>query len=192
MAILYNRSTLLSLTLSSTISPSSLVTFSDEATASAAQGAYNGQDFQGRNLIVHEDRGATKGSKTASTEVDPNFTGTSVFVNNLSWATTDDELKAYFNQFGSVSAKIALRKDGKSRGWGTVQFSEPEQAMQAVENMKVRKEREERQHTYPTAFYRALRLILRWFRERGRSRRGAGLGFLFLGVLVQHSVRLYN
>ena len=136
MAILYNRSTLSSLTLSSTISPSSLVTFSDEATASAAQGAYNGQDFQGRNLIVHEDRGATKGSKTASTEVDPNFTGTSVFVNNLSWATTDDELKAYFNQFGSVSAKIALRKDGKSRGWGTVQFSDPEQAMQAVENMK--------------------------------------------------------
>ncbi|GMH94883.1 hypothetical protein TL16_g13027 [Triparma laevis f. inornata] len=113
-----------------------LVTFSDQATATAAMDAYNGQEFQSRNLIVHEDRGATKGSKTASTEVDPNFTGTSVFVNNLSWATTDDELKAYFAQFGSTSAKIALRKDGKSRGWGTVQFSSPDSAMQAVENMK--------------------------------------------------------
>ena len=98
--------------------------------------AFNGQEFQGRQLIVHEDRGATKGTKSASTEVDPNFTGTSVFVNNLSWSTTSDELSAYFAAHGSLSANIATRKDGKSRGWGTVQFSTPEQALKAVEDMK--------------------------------------------------------
>ena len=46
-----------------------LVTFSDEATAQAAMSAFNGQEFQGRTLIVHEDRGATKGTKSATTEV---------------------------------------------------------------------------------------------------------------------------
>ena len=38
-----------------------LVTFSDPSVADSAMGVFNGQDFQGRALIVHEDRGATKG-----------------------------------------------------------------------------------------------------------------------------------
>ena len=74
--------------------------------------------------------------RSSLSQVDPNFTGTSVFVNNLSWSTTSDELSAYFAAHGSLSALIATRKDGKSRGWGTVQFSTPEQALKAVEDMK--------------------------------------------------------
>jgi RNA recognition motif-containing protein len=59
-----------------------------------------------------------------------------VFVNNLAWATGGDELKAAFASFNPVSATVATRADGRSRGWGTVQFSRPEDATSAVERMK--------------------------------------------------------
>lgn len=108
-----------------------LVTFADESAAASAIDVFNGQEFQGRNLLVHEDRGATKGTDKRD-EVDPHFTGTSVFVNNLSWNTTDDELRDFFMRYGATSANIALRKDGKSRGWGTVQFSSTDDANSAL------------------------------------------------------------
>jgi RNA recognition motif-containing protein len=109
-----------------------LVTFADASVSDSAMGVFNEQEFQGRNLIVHEDRGATRGAGKTDDTPDPNFTGTSVFVNNLSWSCSEEELKGFFASHGSVSATIALRKDGKSRGWGTVQFTTPEQAEAAL------------------------------------------------------------
>merc|ERR1740136_539266 len=38
----------------------------------------------------------------------------------------DDALVAYFSQFGAVADAIAMRKDGKPRGFGFVTFSSPE------------------------------------------------------------------
>merc|ERR1740124_518908 len=44
----------------------------------------------------------------------------------------DDALVAYFSQFGAVADAIAMRKDGKPRGFGFVTFSSPEVYQQVL------------------------------------------------------------
>jgi len=111
-----------------------LVSFGDAADAASATANLNEQEFQGRRLVVREDRGATK-SSAGNNGPEPNFTGTSVFVSNLAWAVTDEILNDEFATYQPVSATVATRKDGRSRGWGTVKFNTPEDAQRAIDEM---------------------------------------------------------
>jgi RNA recognition motif-containing protein len=78
-----------------------LVTFANEEAANNAIVSFNEVDFQGRKLEVRTDRGPTTKTQ-APREPDANFTGTSVFVANLSWATTSEELKTEFAAYNPV------------------------------------------------------------------------------------------
>jgi len=59
-----------------------------------------------------------------------------LFVGNLAWATTEDDLKAYFGQFGTVESAEVLRDKftGRSRGFAFVVFATAEEAQRAIEN----------------------------------------------------------
>ena len=54
----------------------------------------------------------------------------SIFVGNLPWSATDDELKAKFGEFGTVlSARIMIDKmTNKSRGFGFVDMEDADAA----------------------------------------------------------------
>jgi RNA recognition motif-containing protein len=58
----------------------------------------------------------------------------SIFVGNLPWATTDEDLHELFSQFGEVKrAKIVIdRETNRSRGFGFVDMEEAD-AMRAIE-----------------------------------------------------------
>lgn len=58
-----------------------------------------------------------------------------VFVGSLSWNTSEKELTDLFSQVGEiVEAKVITdRETGRSRGFGFVTFSGPEEANNAVE-----------------------------------------------------------
>jgi RNA recognition motif-containing protein len=60
-----------------------------------------------------------------------------LFVGGLSWGTSDDGLRAAFEQFGEiVEAKVVLDRDsGRSRGFGFVTFEDDAAATRAVEEM---------------------------------------------------------
>ena len=60
-----------------------------------------------------------------------------LFVGGLSWNTTADDLRAAFGNFGSLEEATVLidRGTGRSRGFGFVTFSKPEEAAVAVERM---------------------------------------------------------
>jgi RNA recognition motif-containing protein len=57
-----------------------------------------------------------------------------LFVGNLSWNTTDDSLRNFFSQFGTVvsAQTISDRMTGKKRGFGFVEFATDEEAERAM------------------------------------------------------------
>ncbi|GMH32580.1 hypothetical protein BSKO_00414 [Bryopsis sp. KO-2023] len=61
--------------------------------------------------------------------------GRRVYVGNLAWRTSWQDLKDRFGgeEGGVVFAEVMRTDDGRSRGWGIVEFNSPEAAMQAIQ-----------------------------------------------------------
>ena len=60
-----------------------------------------------------------------------------IYVGNLSWQMTDEELRALFEKFGNVtSAKIVKDKvSGRSKGFGFVEMPEDAEAQNALTSL---------------------------------------------------------
>jgi RNA recognition motif-containing protein len=60
-----------------------------------------------------------------------------IFVGNLSWKTSEEQLKAHFEVYGQVvSAKIVTDKTtGRSKGFGFVEMAEEEAASNAIREL---------------------------------------------------------
>ena len=60
-----------------------------------------------------------------------------IYVGNLSWTMTDDDLMNLFTQYGTVSsAKILKDKmNGRSKGFGFVEMEDDEAAKTAIANL---------------------------------------------------------
>src|SRR5499427_2148918 len=62
---------------------------------------------------------------------------TKLYVGNLSFQTTSDELRDHFAQAGSVESASVVedRMTGRSRGFGFVEMATPEEATAAIEQL---------------------------------------------------------
>lgn len=60
-----------------------------------------------------------------------------MYVSNLSFHTTDEDLKTLFSQFGSVSSAkvITDRETGRSRGFGFVEMESTKEGNEAMKNL---------------------------------------------------------
>jgi RNA recognition motif-containing protein len=60
-----------------------------------------------------------------------------IYISNLSFNVTDDDLRDYFAEYGEVgSAKVIMDKfTGKSRGFAFVEMSDDEAAKKAIEEL---------------------------------------------------------
>jgi cold-inducible RNA-binding protein len=60
---------------------------------------------------------------------------TKLYVGNLSFRTTSDDLKEAFSQAGTVESASVIedRETGRSRGFGFVEMATPEEAAAAIE-----------------------------------------------------------
>jgi len=59
--------------------------------------------------------------------------GNKVFVGNLAYETTEDDLKTTFEKAGKVVDSTIVRRGNRSKGFGFVEFSTEEEAQKAVE-----------------------------------------------------------
>lgn len=86
-----------------------------------------------------------------------------IFVGNLSWKTTEEQLKAFFEVCGQVvSAKIVTDKTtGRSKGFGFVEMADEEAASNAIRELNGK-----------PLLDRPLRLSLAQERERSERREG--------------------
>ena len=60
-----------------------------------------------------------------------------LYVGNLPYSVTDEQLGQMFAQFGQVSSAVVIKfKDtGRSKGFGFVEFDKDEEADKAIEEM---------------------------------------------------------
>lgn len=60
-----------------------------------------------------------------------------IYVGNLPYSATDEELRQLFSQHGQVSrAQVVIdRETGRSKGFGFVEMSNDAEAMQAIEKL---------------------------------------------------------
>ncbi len=61
--------------------------------------------------------------------------GTRLFVGSLSWGVRDEQLQEAFAQAGTVVSAVVImdRMSGRSKGFGFVEMSTPEEAQAAIE-----------------------------------------------------------
>ncbi len=57
-----------------------------------------------------------------------------LFVGSLAWATDDDSLRAFFEQFGTVSSATVVRErdTNRSRGFGFVEYENDDEGERAI------------------------------------------------------------
>ncbi|XP_020875289.1 polyadenylate-binding protein 2 [Arabidopsis lyrata subsp. lyrata] len=61
---------------------------------------------------------------------------TNVYVKNLAESTTDDDLKNAFGEYGKITSAVVMKDgDGKSKGFGFVNFENADDAARAVESL---------------------------------------------------------
>ena len=60
-----------------------------------------------------------------------------IYVGNLSYDVTDDDLRSGFEQFGEVSSASVImdRETGRSKGFGFVEMAQNDQGLAAIEGM---------------------------------------------------------
>jgi len=110
------------------------VHFESEESANNAIAKVNGMLLNGKKVYVgkfinKKERESQNGQKSNLF--------TNIYVKNLiEEMDTDEKLKKYFSKYGNVlSAKVMTDESGKSKGFGFVNFEEPQEAEKAVEDL---------------------------------------------------------
>lgn len=111
------------------------VQFDNEESAQGAIDKLNGMLMNDKQVYVgHFLRKQERESTTGMTKFN------NVYVKNLAESATDDELKNVFGEFGTITSAVVMRDaDGKSKGFGFVNFENADDAAKAVEALNGKK-----------------------------------------------------
>ena len=59
-----------------------------------------------------------------------------LYVGNIPWSTTVDELRGIFSSSGNITlVDIPTGRQGRSRGYGIVEYSTPQEAAHAIQTL---------------------------------------------------------
>jgi len=95
-------------------------------------------------MYLREDRvqsggkggGGGKGGKGGSRSDDKSSTGCQLFVGNMPFDTSWQEVKDHFREVGEVEhVEVMEHSDGRKKGFGTVKFSNAEDAENAIKEL---------------------------------------------------------
>ena len=125
-----------------------IVEFETAEEAVTAMNTMNGVEIHGRPIIVREDRedceikdfskpfGGKAFSAGLKKEGEDVPAGTQVVVHGLPWSYTSEQLLEIFRGVGEiVKGDVAYGRDGRSRGYGIIQFASPEDANLAISQL---------------------------------------------------------
>merc|ERR1712008_30231 len=105
----------------------------------------NGQDLDGKTVFVgraqkKDERQAElkKKFETLKMERLNRYQGVNLYVKNLDDTIDDNKLRQEFEPFGTITSAKVMSEEGRSKGFGFVCFSSPEEATKAVTEMNGR------------------------------------------------------
>lgn len=120
------------------------VNFKDADSAAKAVDALNGKDYKGKTLYAGRAQKKTERQAVLKAKFDEvrqeriaKYQGMNLYVKNLADDVDDAALREEFSKVGTITSAKVMRDDktGKSRGFGFVCFSTPEEAEQAVSKL---------------------------------------------------------
>merc|ERR1719278_2445553 len=121
------------------------VSFEDSESAEKAVEELNGSDIGGKILYVGraQKRGARQAELKKKFELLKlerlnRYQGVNLYVKNLDDTIDDERLRKEFTPYGTVTSAKVMCEDGRSKGFGFVCFSSPEEATKAVTEMNGR------------------------------------------------------
>ncbi|NWR78553.1 PABP4 protein, partial [Centropus unirufus] len=121
------------------------VSFEKHEDASKAVEEMNGKDINGKMVFVG--RAQKKVERQAELkrrfeqlkqERLSRYQGVNLYIKNLDDTIDDEKLRKEFSPFGSITSAKVMLEDGRSKGFGFVCFSSPEEATKAVTEMNGR------------------------------------------------------
>jgi len=120
------------------------VNLSNPADQQKAISAVDGKEFEGRKLTAkiayNDDRRNEKGElleeykKALPTRNEGPPSETVVYISNLPWSYKDEDLKKLFPELNVKNANVAVRRNGKSKGFGFVEFETKEDQQKALQH----------------------------------------------------------
>ncbi|KAM8976561.1 polyadenylate-binding protein 4 [Pelodytes ibericus] len=121
------------------------VSFEKHEDANKAVNDMNGKDVSGKIMFVG--RAQKKVERQAELkrrfeqlkqERISRYQGVNLYIKNLDDTIDDEKLRKEFSPFGSITSAKVMLEDGRSKGFGFVCFSSPEEATKAVTEMNGR------------------------------------------------------
>ncbi|XP_060703188.1 polyadenylate-binding protein 4-like isoform X1 [Hemiscyllium ocellatum] len=121
------------------------VSYEKHEDASKAVEEMNGKDLNGKMLFVGRaqkkvERQAELKRKFEQLKQEriSRYQGVNLYIKNLDDTIDDEKLRKEFAPFGSITSAKVMLEDGRSKGFGFVCFSSPEEATKAVTEMNGR------------------------------------------------------
>jgi len=121
------------------------VSFESPEEAMNACDELNGQDLDGKTVFVGRaqkkaERQAELKKKFEALKMERlnRYQGVNLYVKNLDDTIDDDKLRQEFAPFGTITSAKVMCEEGRSKGFGFVCFSSPEEATKAVTEMNGR------------------------------------------------------
>lgn len=122
------------------------VAFEDPEAASLAVLELNGKEIvEGKPMYVGRAQKKTERQKELTRKFEQlksermnRYQGVNLYVKNLDDTFDDERLRKEFMNFGTITSVKVMREDGRSKGFGFVCFSLPEEATKAVTEMNSR------------------------------------------------------
>uniref|UniRef100_A0A6Q2YMV5 Polyadenylate-binding protein n=1 Tax=Esox lucius TaxID=8010 RepID=A0A6Q2YMV5_ESOLU len=121
------------------------VSYEKHEDANKACEEMNGQEFNGKTVFVG--RAQKKMERQAELkrkfemlkqERISRYQGVNLYIKNLDDTIDDEKLRKEFTPFGSITSAKVMLEEGRSKGFGFVCFSSPEEATKAVTEMNGR------------------------------------------------------
>merc|ERR1711863_206514 len=121
------------------------VSFDTPEEAQEACDELNGKDLEGKTMYCGRAQKRAERQAELKKKFDAlkqermqRYQGVNLYVKNLDDTVDDDRLRKEFAPFGTITSAKVMNEDGRSKGFGFVCFSSPEEATKAVTEMNGR------------------------------------------------------